>query len=81
MDFETQGEVVFNGKASVADGLFDVSFVVPKDIKFNTSNGKVSFYAKEEAVLKDKTGYSNDLLTTLNTNAEEDNTPQQCSYL
>ena len=76
MDFETQGEVVFNGKASVANGLFDVSFVVPKDIKFNTSNGKVSFYAKEEAVLKDKTGYSNDLLIGgLNTNAEEDNTP------
>ena len=76
MDFETQGEVVFNGKASVTNGLFNVSFVVPKDINFNTSSGKVSFYAKEEAVLKDKTGYSNDLLIGgLNTNAEEDNTP------
>lgn len=76
MDFETQGEVVFNGKASVTNGLFNVSFVVPKDINFNTSNGKVSFYAKETAVLKDKTGYSNDLLIGgLNPNAEEDNTP------
>ena len=47
-----------------------------KDINFNTSNGKVSFYAKETAVLKDKTGYSNDLLIGgLNTNAEDDNTP------
>lgn len=76
MDFETQGEVVFNGKASVNNGLFNVSFVVPKDINFNTSNGKVSFYAKETEVLKDKTGYSNDLLIGgLNTNAEDDNTP------
>lgn len=76
MDFETQGEVVFNGKATVTNGLFNVSFVVPKDINFNTSYGKVSFYAKEDAVLKDKSGYSNDLLIGgLNTNAEEDNTP------
>ncbi len=61
LDFETLGEVVFRGKASVIGGNFDVEFVVPKDIAIPVANGKVSFYAQREDVSENQTGHSFDI--------------------
>ena len=44
--FELQNNILFKGKASVTDGLFEFTFVVPKDINFNFGQGKLSFYAE-----------------------------------
>lgn len=39
-----QGGVIFKGKVSVVSGSFQASFVVPKDISYETRNGKVVLY-------------------------------------
>lgn len=43
--YEDQNKIVFNGRASVKNGDFEFSFVVPKDINIDYSQGKVLFYA------------------------------------
>jgi len=73
MNFVTLGETIFRGNASVANGLFEFGFVVPRDIKIPLGNGKVSFYARRSSVLQDKTGYDTDIrVGGINTNAEVD---------
>jgi hypothetical protein len=75
LNFTTLGETIFRGNASVVNGKFEFGFVVPKDIKIPVGNGKVSFYAKENGTVKDKTGYSLGLkIGGLNANAVADNT-------
>lgn len=43
--FSEQRSVLFNGKASVTNGLFNLRFVLPKDIHFEPGNGIISLYA------------------------------------
>ncbi|MDA3953301.1 MAG: type IX secretion system sortase PorU [Bacteroidales bacterium] len=45
MDFQIQNNILYKGKASVINGMFKFSFVVPKDISYNFDNGKISYYA------------------------------------
>lgn len=74
LDYNTLGEIVFRGQASITNGQFEFDFVVPRDIGIPVGPGKVSFYAKEEGQLRDKTGYSFDIqIGGLNENAPEDN--------
>lgn len=59
LDFKTLGETIFRGNATVNNGLFELNFVVPQDIKIPLGNGKVSFYAKTDTPnLSDNTGFS-----------------------
>ena len=74
LDFETLGATVFKGQASVVNGQFEFSFIIPRDIQIAEGNGKVSFYAKEDNELIDQTG--SDLTVKIggiNPNASEDN--------
>jgi hypothetical protein len=48
IQFETQKNVLYKGKASVKSGVFDFSFIVPKDINYSFGNGKISLYANSE---------------------------------
>lgn len=74
MDFETLGEIIFKGQATVENGQFDFEFVVPRDISIPVGNGKVSFYAQTENPAQDQTGASFDIqVGGINENAEEDN--------
>jgi len=41
---------LFKGVASVKNGLYSYSFVVPKDIQYAYGNGKISSYASDEIV-------------------------------
>jgi len=43
--FDVQENVLFKGKATVSNGVFDYEFIVPKDIDYNYGNGKSSFYS------------------------------------
>ncbi|GAA4359743.1 type IX secretion system sortase PorU [Hymenobacter saemangeumensis] len=47
MDVRIQENVIYGGQASVVNGEYTVTFVVPKDINYNVANGfgKVSLYA------------------------------------
>lgn len=61
MDFTLLGETIFRGNASVTNGNFEFSFVVPRDITIPVGNGRVSFYAKKAQALEDQTGYNTEI--------------------
>jgi hypothetical protein len=75
LDFETLGEVIFRGQATVTNGIFQIEFVVPRDISIPVGYGKVSFYALEANNASDQTGATTSTVQIggLNENAEEDN--------
>ena len=45
IEYQLQRNIVYKGKASISNGYFDFSFVVPKDIALNIDYGKISYYA------------------------------------
>ncbi|WP_291116225.1 type IX secretion system sortase PorU [Flavobacterium sp. UBA6135] len=76
MNFTTLGETIFRGNASINNGKFEFSFVVPRDITIPIGNGRISFYAKtEQPFLQDKSGYNTTIkVGGINENAPVDNT-------
>ena len=74
MDFTTLGEVLFNGKATITNGLFEFEFVVPRDIQIPVGKGRVSLYAKRDNELENQAGVNLDInVGGLNENAPIDN--------
>ncbi|MBK5213093.1 MAG: type IX secretion system sortase PorU [Flavobacteriaceae bacterium] len=74
MNFTTLGEGLFNGQATISNGVFQFEFVVPRDIQIPVGKGRVSLYAKRNNVLEDQTGVNLDLnVGGLNENAPVDN--------
>ncbi len=72
MDFEVQNNILFKGKASVINGKFEYSFVVPKDISYNFDNGKISYYSLSSN--SDAKGFFKEfLIGGTDENAEPDN--------
>lgn len=47
-EFEVQKNALFKGKSTVKNGLFEFSFIVPKDINYTFDLGKISYYANSE---------------------------------
>ncbi|MFP9099704.1 type IX secretion system sortase PorU [Flavobacterium sp. RHBU_24] len=73
--FDTLGETIFRGSATVTNGQFSFGFVVPRDIRIPVGAGRVSFYSKKNNVLEDQTGYNNTIqIGGINTSAVADNT-------
>ncbi len=58
--FEVQENILYQGKATVTNGKFDFSFIVPRDIDFSIGAGKISYYAHSETT--DATGYNDSIL-------------------
>lgn len=75
LDFKQSGNAIFNGQATVKDGLFSIEFIVSKNIRLPLGEGKISFYAEEFNKLVDQSGNANISIGGLNQNAEEDVTP------
>lgn len=74
IEFKTLGETIFRGNASIVNGLFEFSFVVPRDIRIPVASGKISFYAKRDQVLENETGFDNSVqIGGINESAAEDN--------
>lgn len=46
ISFDIQANKLYRGKASVKNGYFEFSFIVPKDINYAFDFGKVSYYAE-----------------------------------
>jgi hypothetical protein len=44
--YKVQENVIYKGEATVSGGEFSFSFVIPKDISYNYSNGKIMYYAQ-----------------------------------
>lgn len=72
--FDILGETILRGNASVKNGLFEFSFIVPRDIRVPLNNGKISFYAKKNQLFEDQTGYDTTIkVGGINENAIVDN--------
>ena len=59
--FKLYKNILFKGKASVTNGDFSFSFMVPKDIDYQFGNGRISYYADNNANL-DAHGYTSDIV-------------------
>lgn len=55
MQFETQENLLFKGKATVKNGNFSFEFMVPKDITYSFGNGKIVYYSQDSTL--DANGY------------------------
>ncbi len=74
--YTVRNNFFFEGKASITNGKFNVSFVVPKDILYLFGQGKVSMYASSDVGLNDAGGnYNNIQVGGSNTSAVADNAP------
>jgi hypothetical protein len=54
--FSLQKNIIYKGKASIVNGEFSFTFLVPKDIAYHYGQGKMSYYAKNTAT-EDAAGY------------------------
>ena len=76
LNYDTLGEIVFRGQASIVNGVFEFDFVVPRDISIPIGDGRVSFYAKRDGVLENQTGVNTTIkIGGINTAAPADNLP------
>ena len=74
INFNVLGETIFRGNASVTNGQFEFSFVVPRDIRIPVANGRISFYSKKNQILQNETGYESRIkIGGINENASADN--------
>lgn len=60
VQFSLQKNIVFKGKASVTNGVFGFTFIVPKDIAYNFGNGRISYYAHNG--YEDASGFFEDFI-------------------
>lgn len=73
INFTELGEVLFRGQATIENGLFEFSFVMPRDTQIPVGEGRVSFYAKRANLPEDQNGFSRDLtIGGINRNAPTD---------
>lgn len=47
LPFDTQNNIIYKGKATVKNGFFKFTFVVPKDINYTFGKGKISYYSND----------------------------------
>ncbi len=72
MDFEVQKNILYKGKADIKNGVFEYTFIVPKDIDYNMGHGKISLYAAGDNNT-DANGYFGDIMVGgFNENAASD---------
>ena len=45
-EYQEQNNILYSGKASISNGNFSFSFLVPKDINYEYGKGKILYYAK-----------------------------------
>jgi hypothetical protein len=57
VDFYIQNKKIFQGQATVVNGTFSFSFIVPVDVGYQFGKGKISYYALDTNKLIDANGY------------------------
>jgi hypothetical protein len=60
LNFAMQNNVIYRGSATVTNGKFTFTFIVPKDINYQIGNGRISYYADNGSL--DAHGYEYRLL-------------------
>ncbi|MEO1262467.1 MAG: type IX secretion system sortase PorU [Bacteroidota bacterium] len=62
LNYTLQKNIIFKGRASVVNGKFSFTFVVPKDIDYNFGSSKLSYYASDESQMLDAAGNFQDVI-------------------
>ena len=64
VSYKDYSNTLFSGKTSVKDGLFQYTFMVPKDIRYNYGNGRIVYYARtsEEPGTEEAVGHFEDFI-------------------
>lgn len=57
--FTNRDKIIYKGKATVRNGYFNFTFIIPKDINYSFGSGRVSYYAKDSLI--DAAGSFSDL--------------------
>lgn len=73
-NFTLQKNTIFKGRASVQNGRFSFTFVVPKDINYSFGTGKISYYAADGNTMADAAGVFENIIiggTDANTLADD----------
>jgi hypothetical protein len=60
--YPLQKKVIFKGRATVTNGRFTFSFIVPVDINYKLDFGKISYYAENGDVTNDAHGHYGKIL-------------------
>jgi len=55
-NYQLQTNLLFKGRASVQNGRFSFTFVLPKDINYELGQGKINYYAADETQMADAAG-------------------------
>ncbi len=71
--YRIQKNIIFKGRASVANGRFRFTFVAPRDINYQFGPGKISYYAADTSSLEDAAGsFGNIIIGGTDPNAPAD---------
>ncbi|HQW05241.1 MAG: type IX secretion system sortase PorU [Flavobacteriales bacterium] len=71
--FKLRNNIIYRGRATVTNGQFNFTFVVPRDINYQVGTGRISCYA--ESMSQNAGGYDNDpLIGSTATDVAEDAT-------
>ncbi|MBX7201454.1 MAG: type IX secretion system sortase PorU [Bacteroidia bacterium] len=83
VQFKVQRNIIYKGTATVKNGMFTFSFVVPQDIQYNFGLGKISYYARHESLIEDATGaFTNVIIGGFsNTPVSDDKGPELRLYM
>ena len=75
--YKARENMLYEGRASVKNGLFEVSFIIPKDISYQFDKGKISLYAQSSNLnMIDAAGSNTEIIIGgTDTNAVLEDTP------
>lgn len=73
--YKVQDNLIYQGRATVTNGDFTASFIVPRDIDYSYGPGKISYYAHNETT--DANGFTKQLIIGGSGNENTDNTGPQ----
>ncbi|MFZ4590624.1 MAG: type IX secretion system sortase PorU [Ignavibacteria bacterium] len=77
-NYRLDGGTIYKGTAKVVNGLWSIEFIVPKDISYNSGNGKILGYFNNTSY--EGSGYTDKfILSGLDTNAVADTIGPQIS--
>lgn len=81
MEFDVMNSIIYKGKASIINGEFSFSFIVPKDISYKYGFGKLSYYGDNKDI--DASGKETRLIIggSLETTGDDNFGPQINLYM
>ncbi|WP_291861149.1 type IX secretion system sortase PorU, partial [Marinilabilia sp.] len=72
-EFKEFSNILFKGSATVSNEKFSFEFVVPKDIRYNFDNGRISYYAISDDGTEAAGAFTEVVIGGISKNPESDN--------